>query len=257
MVRVGGRDVTSAPPAVRDVAFVFQQYSLYPHLSVYDNLAFRLRSPARHARGRGRRAGARDRADAPHRGQAGQPGHPALRRPDAARGDRARPRAPPVDLPHGRAALLAGRQAARRAAGRAQADPARAGRDDPVRHPRSDRGDDDGHAHRRDRPGPPGPAGQPARDLREPGQQPRGGPAGDPHGQPGAARAVPAPPGPGRDGDHRGPHRARAHPQERERLGGGPGPADRAPGRSESPARGGGRHRRGDIGGAGDRLHSG
>jgi multiple sugar transport system ATP-binding protein len=29
------------------VAFVFQQYSLYPHMSVFDNLAFPLRSPAR------------------------------------------------------------------------------------------------------------------------------------------------------------------------------------------------------------------
>jgi multiple sugar transport system ATP-binding protein len=46
-VRIGGRDVTREPPAARDVAFVFQQYSLYPHLSVYDNLAFPLRSPAR------------------------------------------------------------------------------------------------------------------------------------------------------------------------------------------------------------------
>ncbi len=46
-VWIGGRDVTVAPPVMRDVAFVFQQYSLYPHLSVYDNLAFPLRSPAR------------------------------------------------------------------------------------------------------------------------------------------------------------------------------------------------------------------
>ena len=46
-VRLAGRDVTSDAPASRDVAFVFQQYSLYPHLSVYDNLAFPLRSPAR------------------------------------------------------------------------------------------------------------------------------------------------------------------------------------------------------------------
>ncbi len=46
-VRVAGRDVTHEPPASRDVAFVFQQYSLYPHLSVLDNLAFPLRSPAR------------------------------------------------------------------------------------------------------------------------------------------------------------------------------------------------------------------
>jgi multiple sugar transport system ATP-binding protein len=46
-VMIGGRDVTGEPPAARDVAFVFQQYSLYPNLSVYDNLAFPLRSPAR------------------------------------------------------------------------------------------------------------------------------------------------------------------------------------------------------------------
>ncbi|HZP19704.1 MAG TPA: ABC transporter ATP-binding protein [Bauldia sp.] len=46
-VRIAGRDVTRVPPAGRDVTFVFQQYSLYPHLSVFDNLAFPLRSPAR------------------------------------------------------------------------------------------------------------------------------------------------------------------------------------------------------------------
>ena len=46
-VSLGGRDVTHEPPAARDTTFVFQQYSLYPHLSVYDNLAFPLRSPAR------------------------------------------------------------------------------------------------------------------------------------------------------------------------------------------------------------------
>jgi multiple sugar transport system ATP-binding protein len=48
-VHIGGRDVTRDPPGMRDIAFVFQQYSLYPHLSVYDNLAFPLRSPARRA----------------------------------------------------------------------------------------------------------------------------------------------------------------------------------------------------------------
>src|SRR5258708_35202345 len=41
------QDVDHEPPAARDIAFVFQQYSLYPHLTVYDNLAFPLRSPAR------------------------------------------------------------------------------------------------------------------------------------------------------------------------------------------------------------------
>jgi multiple sugar transport system ATP-binding protein len=44
-VHIGGRDVTSLAPALRDVTFVFQQYSLYPHLNVFDNLAFPLRSP--------------------------------------------------------------------------------------------------------------------------------------------------------------------------------------------------------------------
>ncbi len=46
-ISINGRDVTSDPPGTRDIAFVFQQYSLYPHLTVYDNLAFPLRSPAR------------------------------------------------------------------------------------------------------------------------------------------------------------------------------------------------------------------
>jgi len=46
-ISIAGHDVTRTPPAGRDVAFVFQQYSLYPHLTVYDNLAFPLRSPLR------------------------------------------------------------------------------------------------------------------------------------------------------------------------------------------------------------------
>ena len=46
-VTIGGADVTRVAPAARDVTLVFQQYSLYPHLSAYDNLAFPLRSPAR------------------------------------------------------------------------------------------------------------------------------------------------------------------------------------------------------------------
>jgi len=42
-----GELVDDLVPADRDVAFVFQQYSLYPTMSVYDNLAFPLRSPMR------------------------------------------------------------------------------------------------------------------------------------------------------------------------------------------------------------------
>jgi multiple sugar transport system ATP-binding protein len=47
VVRLGGLDVTHVPPSHRDCAFVFQQYSLYPHLTVFDNIAFPLRSPLR------------------------------------------------------------------------------------------------------------------------------------------------------------------------------------------------------------------
>ncbi|MEO1308687.1 MAG: ABC transporter ATP-binding protein, partial [Pseudomonadota bacterium] len=44
-ILIGGRPVVEETPAQRDVAMVFQQYSLYPHMTVRDNLAFPLRSP--------------------------------------------------------------------------------------------------------------------------------------------------------------------------------------------------------------------
>lgn len=45
-ILIGGRPVNNVPPGDRDVTMVFQNYSLYPHLNVSDNLAFGLR--ARH-----------------------------------------------------------------------------------------------------------------------------------------------------------------------------------------------------------------
>jgi multiple sugar transport system ATP-binding protein len=44
-VSIGGRDTAGLTPAQRDVAMVFQQYSLYPHLTVRQNLEFPLKSP--------------------------------------------------------------------------------------------------------------------------------------------------------------------------------------------------------------------
>ena len=41
-IRIGARDVTHLPPGERDVAMVFQNYALYPHLSVRENIAFPL-----------------------------------------------------------------------------------------------------------------------------------------------------------------------------------------------------------------------
>jgi multiple sugar transport system ATP-binding protein len=42
-IRIGPRDVTALPPSARGIAMVFQSYALYPHLSVYENMAFALR----------------------------------------------------------------------------------------------------------------------------------------------------------------------------------------------------------------------
>lgn len=44
-IMIGGQSVAGLTPAQRDVAMVFQQYSLYPHMTVRENLAFPLKSP--------------------------------------------------------------------------------------------------------------------------------------------------------------------------------------------------------------------
>jgi multiple sugar transport system ATP-binding protein len=40
---IGGRDVTDMPPKSRDIAMVFQSYALFPHMTVFDNIAFGLK----------------------------------------------------------------------------------------------------------------------------------------------------------------------------------------------------------------------
>ncbi|MER6391750.1 ABC transporter ATP-binding protein [Streptomyces sp. NPDC059382] len=42
-IRIGDRDVTHLPPKDRDIAMVFQNYALYPHMSVADNMGFALK----------------------------------------------------------------------------------------------------------------------------------------------------------------------------------------------------------------------
>ncbi|MBA2280023.1 MAG: sn-glycerol-3-phosphate ABC transporter ATP-binding protein UgpC [Acidimicrobiia bacterium] len=42
-LRIGDRVVNDVPPKDRDIAMVFQNYALYPHMSVYDNMAFGLK----------------------------------------------------------------------------------------------------------------------------------------------------------------------------------------------------------------------
>lgn len=43
-IRIGDRRVNDLPPGERDIAFVFQFYALYPHLTVRDNISFPLRA---------------------------------------------------------------------------------------------------------------------------------------------------------------------------------------------------------------------
>ena len=42
-IYIGGRKVNTVPPKDRDIAMVFQNYALYPHMTVYDNIAYGLR----------------------------------------------------------------------------------------------------------------------------------------------------------------------------------------------------------------------
>ena len=125
---IGDRVVNDLPPKDRDVAMVFQSYALYPHMTVYDNLAYplKLRKVPKEERDRRVREAARMLDIEPvARPQA----EGALRRSAAAR--RARPRHRPQRrcLPDGRAALQPRRQAPRADARRAdQAARARAAR---------------------------------------------------------------------------------------------------------------------------------
>src|ERR1044072_7955382 len=43
VLRIGDRVVNHVPSRDRDIAMVFQSYALYPHLTVYDNIAFGLK----------------------------------------------------------------------------------------------------------------------------------------------------------------------------------------------------------------------
>src|SRR6202171_2309670 len=46
-VKIGDRVVNNIPPKARDIAMVFQNYALYPHMSVFDNMAFSMKLAGR------------------------------------------------------------------------------------------------------------------------------------------------------------------------------------------------------------------
>ena len=157
-VKIDGQVVNDLPPKDRDIAMVFQNYALYPHMNAYKNMGFALKmrgAPEGRDRPSRPRGGAHPRAH----GLAAEEAADAVGRPASARRDGSRDRAQPAGVPHGRAALEPRREAPRRDAGGDRAHPARPRRDDGLRHARPDRGDDDGRPRRRDAERPP-PAGR-------------------------------------------------------------------------------------------------
>ena len=168
-VEIEDRDVTDEEPARRGVAMVFQSYALYPHLTVYENMAFSLRL-ARRGRAEIEKRVGRGRPHPPPRGPPREEALAALRRPAPAGGDRPRHRAPAQGLPLRRAALQPRRRAPRADAARARAAAPRDRRDDDLRHPRPGRGDDAGRQDLRPAVGRRPPGRPPARALRRPRQ---------------------------------------------------------------------------------------
>ena len=167
-IELFGEDVTARAPFDRDVNTVFQDYALFPHMNVLDNVAYglRVRGMKRAGASRPRDEGARRRAPrAVRRPQA----RAALRRPAPARRPRPRDRRAAEGAAPRRAAGRARPQAPRADAGRAQADPARARHHLHLRDARPGGGADPLRPHRRVQRGRHRAARHPVRALRAPG----------------------------------------------------------------------------------------
>ena len=147
-MRIGDRVVNDVEPKDRDIAMVFQNYALYPHMSVYDNIGFALKLakvPKEEIDDRVRKAAADPRARGVPRPQA----RSAVRWSAPARRDGSRDRASAGRVPDGRAAVEPRCEAARPDARRDRRAATRARRHHRLRHPRPGRGDDDGRPRRR------------------------------------------------------------------------------------------------------------
>ena len=146
---IGDRDITNIPPKDRDIAMVFQNYALYPHMSVADNMAFALKMakvPPSERKKRVADAAAILGLDRVPRAQA----EGALRWSAPARRDGPRDRPQPAGVLHGRAAVEPRRQDAGADPHRHRQAPGRPRRHHRLRHPRPGRGDDDGRPGRGD-----------------------------------------------------------------------------------------------------------
>jgi len=102
-LKIGGQVVNERAPKDRDIAMVFQNYALYPHMTVRENMGLRAQAqdPAAGDRQEGHRGGADPRPRAAPRPQAGKP----VGRPAPASGDGAGDRPQPERVSDGRAAV--------------------------------------------------------------------------------------------------------------------------------------------------------
>ena len=168
-ILIGERDVTDLPPGRRRIAMVFQSYAVFPHMTLYDNIAFGLKMQKES------KATIKERVDSvaelvhieelleryPAQISGGQRQRVAARARDRDEGRRAA---------DGRAALEPRRAAAHGDARRAEGAAAPARHDDDLRHARPGRGAEHGRPHRRDEGRHHRPGRHAARRLRPPGR---------------------------------------------------------------------------------------
>ena len=141
-ILIGEHVVNDVPPKDRDIAMVFQNYALYPHMTVYENMSFGLRLKKVRQGRRSRAASRTPRASSTSRELLRAQAQAALRRAAPARRDGPRHRARPEGVPVRRAALEPGRQAARADAHRDQEGAPEGAHHHRLRDARPGRGDD-------------------------------------------------------------------------------------------------------------------
>ena len=145
-IRLGGEDITDRPPYSRDVNTVFQDYALFPHMTVAENVGYGLRVKGV---GRARRPGRRRAEDGPPRRLRRPQAGAALGRPAAARRARPLDRQPAEGAAARRAARRARSQAAPGDAALPEGAPAGSRHDVHLRHARPGGGADDERPGRR------------------------------------------------------------------------------------------------------------